>query len=88
MIAEGRGVQCELERVLREEVLGVKEMDGAAVDADPYGAVGIGEEGSLVGVVGLSIAGYLGDLKNIFIQLSPRVHAHCLKKHEVNLSLG
>src|SRR6266446_5915325 len=27
-------------------------MDGPAVDADPYGAVGIGKEGSLVSVVG------------------------------------
>src|ERR1700738_4815115 len=30
----------------------MKEMDGSAVDADPDGAVGVGEEGSLVGVVG------------------------------------
>jgi hypothetical protein len=51
-ITEGCGLQHDLERFVGEEVLGVKDVDGPAVDADPHGAVGIGEEGSLVGVAG------------------------------------
>src|SRR6202022_1997897 len=39
-ITQGRRLQHDVQRVLREEVFGVKEMDGPAVDADPYGAVG------------------------------------------------
>src|SRR5579871_3415625 len=51
-VTEGGGLELDVKRCGREELFGMEEMDGSAVDANPYGAVAVDEEGSFVRVVG------------------------------------